>query len=159
MEWFKALGYDGEAQALAAFAEIKTFQNGVVSATGASSPADAVTRLTEMTAKIEGLEAAATAALVQAEAVKVDAEIATLTAEMRLAPAQADLYRSLNASQREAFSATLTPVNTANSAPKPPAEGADPVLNETQEKMIKDNGLDRAGFIAQLKIEQEGGAQ
>ena len=156
MEWFKALGYESEAQAVAAFSEIKTFQNGVVSATGASSPADAVARLTELTNKVDTLSAELTASKVQAESVKVESQIAELTASMRLAPAMHDWFRGLDAKGREGFAATAAPVVKS---PKAASElpGDEIVLNQAQEDMIVACELDRDAFIAQVKIDQKAG--
>jgi len=156
MEWFKALGYESEAQAVAAFSEIKTFQNGVVSATGASSPADAVARLTELTNKVDTLSAELTASKVQAESVKVESQIAELTASMRLAPAMHDWFRGLDAKGREGFAATAAPVVKS---PKAATElpGDEIVLNQAQEDMIVACELDRDAFIAQVKIDQKAG--
>ena len=154
MEWFKALGYESEAQAVAAFSEIKTFQNGVVSATGASSPADAVARLTELTNKVDTLSAALPASKVQAESVKVESQIAELTASMRLAPAMHDWFRGLDAKGREGFAANAAPVVMSAKAPTEMA-GDDLVLNQAQEDMIVACELDRDAFIAQVKIDQK----
>ncbi len=154
MEWFKALGYESEAQAVAAFSEIKTFQNGVVSATGASSPADAVARLTELTNKVDTLSAELTASKVQAESVKVESQIAELTASMRLAPAMHDWFRGLDAKGREGFAANAAPVVKSPKAPTEMA-GDDLVLNQAQEDMIVACELDRDAFIAQVKIDQK----
>ncbi len=156
MDIVKALGYDSEDQVLSAFGEIKTFQNGVVSALGATDPADAVQRITNMTAKVESLEAAVTAGKVQAEAVKVEAEIERLTADMKLAPSQHGLYRSYSAEQREAFIATAAPVVATPQAPSE-LSGDTLVLTAAQEEIIVLCELNRDDFIAQVKIDQKAG--
>ena len=156
MDIVKALGYDSEDQVLSAFGEIKTFQNGVVSALGATDPADAVQRITNMTAKVESLEAAVTAGKVQAEAVKVEAETERLTADMKLAPSQHGLYRSYSAEQREAFIATAAPVVATPQAPSE-LSGDTLVLTAAQEEIIVLCELNRDDFIAQVKIDQKAG--
>ncbi len=157
MEWFKALGFDDEAKALASLPEVMTFQNGVVSALGASSPADAVQRLTNMTSKVATLEAAVTASKVQAEAVVVEAQIESLTKDLKLAPAMHDWFRGLDAKGREGFVATAAPVVAPTKAATELSTG-DIVLSKEQEEMIVQCELDRDAFIAQVKIDQKVGA-
>ena len=157
MEWFKALGFDDEAKALASLPEVMTFQNGVVSALGASSPADAVQRLTNLTSQVATLEAAVTASKVQAEAVVVEAQIESLTKELKLAPAMHDWFRGLDAKGRDGFVANASPAVKAPAAPQELSTG-DIVLSKEQEAMIAQCELNRDDFIAQLKIDQKAGA-
>ena len=156
MDIVNALGYANEAEVVSAFSELKLYQNGVVSALGASSPEDAVARITTMTAKVQTLEASVTAAKVQAESVKTEAQIESLTADMKLAPAMHDWFRGLDAKGRDGFIANASPIVKSPMAPAEMHNG-DIVLNQAQEDMIVACELDREAFIAQVKIDQKVG--
>ncbi len=154
MDIVKALGYENEEQVFSAFADIKTFQNGVVSALGASDPADAVQRLTNMTAELATAKAAVVAEKVKADTIKVDAQVDSLTKDMKLAPAQEGFFRSLNASQREAFVATATPLVAKVHTPKV-IEANQVVLTAVQEEMILKTGVDREKYMAQVAADNK----
>ncbi len=161
MEWFKALGFDDEAKALASLPEVMTFQNGVVSALGASSPADAVQRLTNMTSRIATLEADVTAQKALAEAGIVDAQIKDLTESMKLAPAMHDWFRKLPAEARNQYAASAPALVPGTATPTALVPGATITLTAEDEILLNvcqqtNPSLTREMFIEARTAEMKG---
>lgn len=150
MKILDAIGCKTDEEAVSAFSEVKMFQNGVVSALGATSPVDAVSRLSVLTAKaaqVDTLQAELTAAKMAADEGLIVAQIKKLDDEKKLAPALQGWFRGLSASAREEYVANA-PALVATSSPAPKALEASSVpLSSADEEVIKALNLNRATFM------------
>lgn len=150
MKILDAIGCKTDEEAVSAFSEVKMFQNGVVSALGATSPVDAVSRLSVLTAKaaqVDALQAELTAAKMAADEGLIVSQIKKLDDEKKLAPALQGWFRGLSASAREEYVANA-PALVATSTLTPKAVDAASVpLSSADEEVIKALNLNRAEFM------------